>query len=138
MNEDDRLEAGLQRILARDHRYKRGAYAFVAEAVTLTAAGVAEEEGGRRHVSGRELLEGIRRAALEQYGPLALNVLRDWGVTRTEDFGNVVFNMVRNGLLGASDEDTPEEFANGYNFDEAFLKPFAEPGNSPSDLPKIA
>ncbi len=138
MHDDPRFESTLRRILEADPRYRRGAYAFVAEAVTLTASRIAEQEGSRRHVAGRELLEGIREAALDRYGPLARNVLREWGVNRTEDFGNIVFNMVRNGMLGANDEDTPADFENGYDFDEAFLKPFAETGRLPSDLPKIA
>jgi uncharacterized repeat protein (TIGR04138 family) len=90
-----------------------------------------------RHISGRELLEGIRELAIERFGPLALDVLREWGVRRTEDFGNIVFNLVNAGLLGASDEDSPRDFAGGYDFNEVFVKPFLEPESPPGPLPKI-
>jgi len=52
------------------------------------------------HVSGQQLLEGIRDLSLQQFGPLAKTVLEHWGVTRCEDFGDIVFNMVDAGLLG--------------------------------------
>ena len=75
-------------------------------------------------MSGEELLEGAREYALRQFGPLAKTVLEHWGIHRCEDVGNIVFNMVRQEILGQSDRDSIESFRNGYDFDDAFVKPF--------------
>ncbi len=77
-----------------------------------------------RHVSGQELLDGLREFALEEFGPMAQTVLGGWGVRRTEDFGEIVFNLVEAGLLGKTDQDSRADFANGYDFDDAFRNPF--------------
>ena len=77
-----------------------------------------------RHVTGQELLEGIRGYALTQFGPMVELVFAEWGVHRCEDFGEIVFNMVDIGLLGKTEQDSREDFQNGYNFHDAFRKPF--------------
>ena len=125
-------------LVAADPRFSKKAYYFVADAVTYTAKKIRENnpELGK-HISGRQLLEGIREYALDQFGPLALDVLNDWGVRQTEDFGSLVFKMVENQLLGASEEDSPADFVNVYDFREAFLKPFTPPTAPASPLPKI-
>lgn len=121
----------LDRIIARDPRYAREAYHFVREALDYTQAKVSRQSHGRlRHVTGQELLEGIREYALTQFGPMALFVLNEWGVRKTEDFGEIVFNMVDAGLLAKTNEDKKEDFANGYDFEEVFRKPFLPPGKS--------
>jgi uncharacterized repeat protein (TIGR04138 family) len=66
----------------------------------------------------------MRRYALEQFGPMALTVLHRWGITCTGDFGEIVFSMVEAGALGKTDEDRREDFDGGYDFYEAFAKPF--------------
>ena len=63
---------------------------------------------------------------------MALTVLNSWNIYRTEDFGNLVFNMVENGILGSTADDTREDFVDGYDFDDAFRKPFL-PRNIKSD-----
>jgi uncharacterized repeat protein (TIGR04138 family) len=76
------------------------------------------------HVSGQELLSGIREFALRQFGPMALTVLEEWGVKRCEDFGEIVFNMIESGLLAKTAEDSRDDFKGGYDFMEAFREPF--------------
>ncbi len=113
------------RIVDEDPRYHEAAYQFMREALDFTIKLLEKPvEGKGRHVSGGELLEGIRQFALKDFGPLTLTVLRTWGITRCEDFGEIVFNMVRHGVLGKTDEDRREDFAGGYDFDTAFRKPF--------------
>ena len=75
-----------------------------------------------RHVSGKELLEGIKKLARERFGLMARTVLDSWGVRTTEDFGNIVFNLVNAELLSRTEEDTIEEFSDVYDFDEAFVR----------------
>jgi uncharacterized repeat protein (TIGR04138 family) len=115
----------LEKILAKDPRYPREAYHFVREALdhTQKIAGKAAK-GQLHHVTGQELLEGIRQCGLQQFGPMALTVFHEWGVRRGEDFGEIVFNMVEHSLLGKTDQDSRDDFKGGYQFDEAFRKPF--------------
>ena len=115
----DRLTAILD--LAQKHgRYRPNAYNFVLDAVEFTVARLPE----RRHVSGRELLEGIRDLALQAFGPMAKTVFEQWGVHRTEDFGQIVFQLVESGLLGKTDRDRLSDFARGYDFNEVFVRNF--------------
>ena len=110
----------LEDILARDPRYTAEAYAFVRAGLDHTVRRLEKP----RHVSGQELLDGIREFALAEFGPMTKTVLNGWGIKRTEDVGEIVFNMVETGLLGKTEKDSRADFANGYDFDEAFRKPF--------------
>ncbi len=106
----------LQGIIERDPRYKRDAYEFVMQALWFTQK-KAKRQG---HVSGRELLEGIREYGIDQYGPMTRTVLSHWGVHATDDFGSIVFNMVDNGILSKTETDSPDDFKNVYDFSSAF------------------
>ena len=119
------FEEVLPAILKRDPRYHRDAYFFVREALDHTHKifGKPGKEGAR-HVTGQQLLEGIRGYALDQFGPMTLSVLNEWGVFKCEDFGEIVFNMVESDLLGKTEKDSREDFKDGYDFFEAFQKPF--------------
>jgi uncharacterized repeat protein (TIGR04138 family) len=124
----------LNQIIQKDSRYHRDAYLFVREALdhTQKALGKAGREGKQEaHVSGQELLEGIRSCALEQFGPMTLTVLHEWGVVSCEDFGEIVFNMVESQLLGKTKNDRRQDFKGGYDFEDVFRKPF-QPANRKS------
>lgn len=115
----------LAMILQKDSRYDENAYLFLREALDFTIKLLAKPaQGPARHVSGGELLEGIRQYALKEYGPMAKTVLNRWGISRCEDFGEIVFNLVEAGTLGKTDEDKREDFAGGYDFEKAFRDPF--------------
>ena len=112
-------------ILAKDSRYTREAYIFIREALDFTQKLISKESRGTiRHVSGQELLNGIRQFALQQFGPMAMTVFEEWGVKNCRDFGEIVFNMVEIGLLAKTKKDTRDDFQNGYDFTDAFRKPF--------------
>lgn len=120
-----RFEEALEQILAADARYHRDAYIFVREALDHTQQMVAKDNADRlRHVTGQELLEGIRQFALAQFGPMAQTVLGEWGIRECRDFGNIVFNMVEIGLLAKTQNDSRDDFNDGYQFNDAFRKPF--------------
>ena len=119
-----------------DPRYARGAYYFLRQALDYSL-----KELGRRgdldpsnHLSGAQLLEGIRLFALEQYGPMARSVFAHWGISNCRDFGNIVFNLVACRVLGKTDQDSPEDFDDGYDFEAAFVAPFL-PSIKPSTEP---
>src|SRR5664280_375085 len=115
-------------IVKADGHYDREAYYFVREGLDFTIKMLKKDSrGAKRHVSGHELLDGLRRFALDEFGPMAKTVLTHWGVKRCEDFGEIVFRMVDKGILGKTEHDTPEDFKSGYDFDEAFVKPYQPP-----------
>ncbi len=114
------FDDGVKVILQRDRRYSRDAYEFVREALEYTRVWMDR----RGHVSGRELLEGIRKYALEQFGPMAKTVLNVWGVNSCEDFGVIVFNLVSQKVFSKTPDDSMDDFREGYDFEEAFDKPY--------------
>lgn len=72
-------------------------------------------------MTGQQVLEGMRLYALEQFGPLAAQVWRSWGVRETMDWGRIVFLLVDHGLLNRQDSDTIDDFSNGFDFDAVFV-----------------
>ena len=120
------FDEALEQILAKDPRYARDAYTFVREALDFSQKIIGRENrsGTIRHVTGQELLEGIRQYALQQFGPMTVTVFEEWGVKNCRDFGDIVFNMVEASLLAKTEKDTRDDFQTGYDFTDAFLKPF--------------
>jgi uncharacterized repeat protein (TIGR04138 family) len=115
----------LDQILQKDKRFHRDAYVFVTQAVEFTQKAISKANKGRiRHVTGQELLAGIKTYALDRYGPMAITLFDEWGVKRCEDFGEIVFNLVDHGLLKKTETDSRADFQGGYDFYEAFRKPF--------------
>ena len=106
----------MEEIVENDKRYNAEAYNFVMEALHFTVKKLDKP----RHVSGQELLEGTREYALEQFGVMTRTLFEHWGVRRTEDFGEIVFNMVEAGLMGKTSTDSKDDFKNGYDFSESF------------------
>ena len=74
--------------------------------------------------AGRNCSCGIRGFALAQFGPMAMTVFEEWGIHQCRDFGDIVFNMVENGLLAKTEKDNRADFDGGYDFYEAFRRPF--------------
>jgi uncharacterized repeat protein (TIGR04138 family) len=116
----------VQLIRKEDARYDPGAYAFMRKALDFTINRIREAEDipEGRHITGEELCEGIRDFALEQYGPMTFTLFNEWGVRRTEDFGEIVFNLVEYGVFGKTEKDDRADFVGLYDFEETFAKPF--------------
>ncbi len=112
-------------LLQTDRRYDPEAYNFLYEALDFTLKNIVSPRGRpNQHVSGQELLEGVRRYGIEQFGCLARVVLENWGIRTTDDFGEMVFNLVNQDLMGKQESDSKEDFRNIYDFAEVFdLKP---------------
>ena len=125
------LDAAIrEKVLARDTRYELAAYFFIYEALAFTQKLLGRDDPNldapQRHVSGKELIEGIRQYAMQSFGPLAPTVFRNWGIRRTADFGEIVFNLVEGDLLGKTDGDRREDFADGFDLDTAFEEPLQD------------
>lgn len=117
----------MEQVEAIDARYSKEAYHFVKEALDFTNKSLKKtgcKNGILQHISGKELLEGIRVYTLKQYGPMSRMLLAHWGVKKCEDFGEIVFNLVNLGIFGKTDGDSLEDFKKGYDFNEVFVKPF--------------
>ena len=101
MHEASFEEEAFEQIRAVDSRYQHDAYLFVQEALNHTQKTIAKDRrGAQKHVTGQELLAGIRDFGLTQFGPMAMAVFEEWGIHACQDFGEIVFNMVEIG--GAS------------------------------------
>ena len=92
-------------------QYPEDAYLFVRETVTYAISHLDEA----RHISAYELLENCRAYAEEQYGPLAQTVLESWRIKCADDIGNIVYDLIESGKLGAAEGDSREDFS--INFD---------------------
>ncbi len=123
----------VEQICEKDLRFSYDAYHFVQEGLNHTLKTL--KRGGQhthRHVSGQELLHGLREFALKEYGPMSKAVLNEWGIKTTDDIGQIVFNLVNASVLGKNDTDSPNDFKNVFTFDDAFVKPFIPRNVTPS------
>jgi uncharacterized repeat protein (TIGR04138 family) len=131
------FDEAIEQIRIKDSRYQRDSYHFVREALDFTKKGVSKQSDDPVwHVTGQELLGGIREFALVQFGPMAMTVLAEWGIRTTEDFGEIVFNMVDVGLLAKTEKDSRADFQNVYDFFDAFRRPFIPEGKPLSTEPE--
>jgi len=110
----------MDRIRLREKRFSEHAYLFVLAALEFCQTRLPE----RRHISGRELAMACRDLALERYGLVARLVLEYWGIRATSDIGDVVFTLVDLGLLISLPNDTRDEFADVFGFEEAFERAY--------------
>lgn len=110
--------------MAADSRYQYEAYLFVQEAITYTQKSLGRLKVGKKHIDGKELLTGIRDYALTSFGPMTATVLSEWGIHTCEDFGEIVYNLIQHKQAEPSESDSRDAFKGGYDFDEAFRKPF--------------
>ena len=129
----------LDSIVASDPRYHRDAYIFLRDSLDFTTKQQKKVKGTTvRHVSGPELLEGVRQYALKEFGPMVTTVFDNWGIRSTEDIGHMVFNLIGAGIFGKTEEDSLKDFKNVYNFNDAFVKPFVPEKGLPSKpLPSL-
>jgi uncharacterized repeat protein (TIGR04138 family) len=117
-------------------RFHPNAYLFVSKALRFTqelldrvppdsdSVPDPEAQSEDAHISGSELLEGVRRYAQEQYGCLAKTVFNQWGLTKTEDFGRIVFELVERGEMCKTDNDQIDDFVDVYEFEDGLLRDY--------------
>lgn len=107
----------------RTGTYHPHAYQFVFDALRHAQENLGRAQGDQAtgHVSGRELLEGVRDLAREQFGLMTIPVFAEWGIRKTDDFGRMVFELIEAGEMRKTDEDHFEDFVEVYDFREAFV-----------------
>ena len=115
----------LEELVRTEGAFPLAAYILVFEALDYTAklygkSRSREAPDAERHVTGQQLVEGIRRYALDKFGYMAKVVFSQFGVKSTEDFGRIVFFLVDHGLMGKTDEDSIDDFVAQYDFEQAF------------------
>ncbi len=126
--EDRSFQETVEDWVARDSRYAAEAYYFLREGLDFTVKALqANRNGQTRHVSGKELCDGLREYAVREYGPMTFTVLNAWGLHATSDFGEIVFHLVESGKLGTNKNDRREDFYDCYDFAEAFAEPYEVP-----------
>ena len=106
----------LARIRARGGQYNERGYLFVLATIEYLQSRLE----ARRHVTGTELAWACRDFAREQFGLLAPHVLAHWGISRTEDFGRIVFTLLEVGLLVTQPCDAESDFEAVFDFADAF------------------
>jgi len=145
----------LAKLLDEDRRYSLDAYLFVLEALTFAQETLGfgheppteeldpprkeesaatgrtrsrsrrERRRAERHVSGQQLCEAARQFGQQQYGFLAKTVLATWGIRKTADIGEIVFNMIDSGQMRKTRNDKREDFHNVFDFHDAFARDLA-------------
>jgi uncharacterized repeat protein (TIGR04138 family) len=122
----------LAELVKRDPRYAYEAYEFVFEALAHTqkllgravADEAREEPGPSHHVTGPELLDGVRDLALRNFGLMARTVFHLWGIDRTDDIGEIIFNLVDANLMSKTPDDNRKDFHNVYDLDQVLVRDF--------------
>jgi uncharacterized repeat protein (TIGR04138 family) len=139
------FHAGLLEVVQRDPRFAYEAYEFLFHALRHsqkmlgreppepTEGQAASSADSRHHISGPELLQGVRDLALREFGLMAGTVFRQWGIRRTDDFGEMVFNLVEAGLMSKTEEDSRADFHAVFDLDQALVQGYRIPLDEASD-----
>lgn len=116
-------------------KYHPDAYRFVDQALKFTQrqlgrnidASEREQEADEEsaHISGPELLDGVRQLAVQEFGLMAIPVLRFWGIRTTDDFGRIVFDFIDRGAMRKTDRDQLTDFYDVYSFEEVFDRDYS-------------
>ena len=128
MTNDQSPQELLQDLCRRDTRYPFEAYDFVYQALgyvqhEMKKKAVTRE--GPNHVTGQQLSEACRDFALQEYGMMAGTVLSSWNIKKTDDIGELVYNLININLMTRTDTDRQEDFNNVYDMKKAFASGFS-------------
>lgn len=126
------FDNAVESIYKKDPRFSKQAYCFLREALDFTIQRIVEEEGKSRHVTGGELLDGFKCYALQEFGPLAATVMREWGVGNGYHVGEMVYALIAEDIFGEKDSDSLLDFKKSPSFKVCFEKPY-EPKDKKSN-----
>ena len=110
----------------RTSTYHPNAFKFVYSALKFTQEQLRRDRKPviSSHISGPELLDGLRKLALQNFGMLSITVLRHWGVTSTDDFGHIVFELIDAGEMCRTPHDHLSDFFGVYDFGKVFREDY--------------
>jgi len=103
----------IQDLCRRDQRYPFEAYEFVFSALGYVQQEMKKQgqvKEGAQHVSGQQLATGCRDFAVQEFGMMAGTVLKSWNIHQTDDFGEIVYNLIESQLMTRTDTDSKEDF----------------------------
>jgi uncharacterized repeat protein (TIGR04138 family) len=109
------IEQVIEQIIKEDDRYPADAYRFLGMALVNI-----QYERERPSISGKELLEGLRTCALQQFGPETISVFEQWNIRNCSDIAHLVANLVRMGAMVVKKNDDLSELTQGYVFADVF------------------
>jgi uncharacterized repeat protein (TIGR04138 family) len=119
MPEQDPYEK-IEDLAEKSGAYQAKALLFVLSAIEH-ARGTLKRDG---HIRGAELCDAARDLAIREYGPAAKMVLNGWGIESTLDIGRLVFLMVDEGLLSKTEDDSLDDFRDGFDFETEFVEKY--------------
>ena len=93
------FEDAVDKILQKNDDYPADAYYFIRAALDATVE-QCRKPAENPHLSAEELYFGFCAYALEEYGPLALAVMEQWGITESTHVGDLVYNLIEVGVFG--------------------------------------
>ncbi|MBN8249437.1 MAG: hypothetical protein J0L84_18580 [Verrucomicrobia bacterium] len=120
-----KFDAALDAVLDTDSRYARAAYHFLRDVLESLQSPVGRRRRQGVHVATSDFLDHLRIGAIGQFGPMAGTVLEDWGIRSCDDFGEMMFLLMAHGIVERGSADRREDFSPGFDFAEAFSRPFA-------------
>ena len=103
------FEDAVEQILEKTEDYPADAYFFIRAALDATVE-KCRKPAENPHLSAEELYFGFCAYALEEYGPLALAVMEQWGITESSHVGDLVYNLIEVGVFGKQEGDKREQF----------------------------
>lgn len=130
---NDELQKIIDSIVNREKRYHKDAYKFVNAAVQYAVA----KSAGGGHVSAGELLAGIMEFAMQEYSIFYEDIFKSWGVRSAADIGNIVFALIEKKILGASPEDSIDDFNTDFDLFKLAHSTQTVPDRRKLKVPKI-
>jgi uncharacterized repeat protein (TIGR04138 family) len=113
----------LAHLCRRDPRYPLEAYDFLFAVMGFVQQRLRERgeltDPRSNHVSSRQLAEGFRDFALQEFGLMARAVFHAWNLRSTDDIGELMYNLFSIGLMDKDPTDRKEDFHALYDLDEA-------------------
>ena len=77
-----------------------------------------------RPKAGAELLAGVCDLAKREFGRMARVVFAQWGINKTGDWGDIVFNLIEANLLSKTDNDSRDDFRDLFDLDDVLVHNF--------------
>ena len=120
------FQQALQNIIQRDPRFAADSYMFLEQALEHIVSEHRKKDPlmSSQHVTARELLMGFKDLALKEFGPMASTLFDEWGIKNCSNIGDMVFNLIKEGIFGKQDSDSRKDFSEVYDFHDAFVAPF--------------